>query len=80
MEVALSRQEFLRLIDGLFELEPGTLNGSEEIEKLGPLDSLAVLGFIALADEHCGVNVPAAAVANCLSVDDLVALVGARLS
>ena len=76
----MSRQEFLRLIDELFELEPGTLNGSEQIEKLGPLDSMAILGFIALADEHCGVNVPAVAVANCLSVDDLVALVSTQFS
>ncbi len=44
--------EFYLLLDEMLELDPGTLVGTERLEDLENWDSLAVISFIALVDEH----------------------------
>ena len=44
--------EFYALLDEMLELEPGTLTGEERLDTLENWDSLAVISFIALVDEH----------------------------
>ncbi len=75
----MNRQNFLALIDELLELEPGTVNGSEQLDQLD-WNSLAVVGFIALADEQLGVSVSPARLAKCRVVNDLYALLSAGAS
>ena len=47
--------EFYALLDEMLELEPGTLSGAERLDELENWDSLAVISFIALVDEHFNV-------------------------
>jgi acyl carrier protein len=63
----------------LLEQDPGTLKGDEPLAGLPRWDSLAVIGFIALMDEHFGLSVPAAKINACTSVADLVAIVADKL-
>jgi acyl carrier protein len=63
------------LLDELLELPAGTLKGPERLEDLEHWDSLAMVSFIALADEHFEVAVSPRLFANCNTVDDLLGLI-----
>lgn len=74
----MPESEFLKFIDELMEKDPGTLKGPELLEENG-WDSLSVISFIALVDEHFGFTVSPAELAKCTRVEDLVSLVSGRL-
>ncbi len=71
-----SKADFLRLIDKLLTLDPGTLKGSESLADLAVWDSLAVIGFVALLDDKLGITLPSGKIGGCKTVADLVALAG----
>jgi acyl carrier protein len=73
----LKRDEFLVLLDELVELPAATLKGPEALESLENWNSLAVVSFMAMADEHFGVTVGAGQIVACKTVNDLLALTGA---
>lgn len=72
----MTRAEFLTTIDELLELPPGTLRGEEKLEDLEQWNSLAVVGFIGIADEHCGQTLSPRLLAGCRTVNDLLGLAG----
>lgn len=76
----MTRTQFLALLDELLEQHPGTLKGDEPLSSLPRWDSLAVIGFIALLDEHLGLSVPAAKINACNSIADLIAIVQDKLN
>ena len=71
-------QEIILMLDELLELDPGTLKGNELLKELH-WDSLAIIGFIALADEKCSVSVSPKDIACATTINDLVALVENKL-
>lgn len=75
----MTKTEFYVLLDELLELDAGTIKGGEALADLPRWDSLAVIGFIALLDEHFGASVPAAKINDCKRVPDLAALVQDKL-
>lgn len=79
----MDRQNGLQLIEEMLEMPSGQLKGSEQLEDLKQWDSLAVVSFMALADEHYGVTVRPQQILACKSVADLLNLAvpqGAELS
>ncbi len=74
----MTRPDFLKLIDELLDKEPGTVQGGEPLAENG-WDSLAVISFIALMDEHFSVAVSPVELAKCARVEDLVSLMGTHL-
>lgn len=70
----MSREEFLLQLDEVLELPAGSLRGPEKLEELEQWDSSAVIGFIALADDHNGVTISPRKIADCATVDDLLRL------
>jgi acyl carrier protein len=75
----MTRAEFLLQIDELLEQTPGTLQGPESLVD-NNWDSLCIVSFIALVDEHFGYTVPPKQLAKCETVEDLVTLLGERIS
>ena len=75
----MERNEFLLLLDELLELEPGTVKGSETLDGLEGWNSLAVISFMALVDEHFGISVQPRQIAACTTVTDLMGLLGDRI-
>jgi acyl carrier protein len=71
---AMTREEFLSELDELVELSPGTLKGPESLESLDQWTSMAIVGFIALADTHNGTKLGPTQIAKCSTVDDLLNL------
>lgn len=70
----MTREEFLSELDELVELAPGTLKGPESLESLDQWTSMAIVGFIALADTHSGTKLGPTQIAKCSTVDDLLNL------
>lgn len=70
----MTREEFLSELDELVELEPGTLKGPEKLEELDQWTSMAIVGFIALADTYNGTKLGPIQIAKCLTVNDLLSL------
>jgi acyl carrier protein len=70
----MERPEFLRQLDELLDLEPGTLKGDETLESLENWNSLAVIGFMAMIDEHYGIVVPPKQISACTTVENLIEL------
>ncbi|CAM3100972.1 acyl carrier protein [Pseudomonas floridensis] len=60
----------LRLIEEAMEADEGSLSRGQPLD----WDSIAVLTFMSLADEHLGKNLPANRLNACKSVDDVISL------
>jgi acyl carrier protein len=74
----MNKKAFLNLIDELLELDEGTVAGDEELEERG-WNSLAAVGFIAMADEQFGVIVAPAKLAHCRTANQLAELLGDKV-
>jgi hypothetical protein len=70
----MTRAEFLQSLDELLELPPGSLQGDEKLEGLEQWNSMAMIGFMALADSNNGVTLSPRQIVTCSTVSDLVAL------
>jgi acyl carrier protein len=76
----MTRADFLDLLEGLLEQPGGALSGSEELEALA-WDSLKGLEFLVLVDENFGgYQVSPEQLAEVRCVNDLIALLGPRVS
>ena len=69
-----NREEFYRKMDGLLNIAPGSVQGSQTLNSLKSWDSLTILEFIVLADSEYRSDVQAADIAGCKTVDDLASL------
>jgi acyl carrier protein len=76
----MTKQEFLKNFEALLELDSGTLRDDQELASLSAWDSLAVIGFIAMMDEHFGLSFSSQKINEAKSVRDLMALAGDRIS
>ncbi len=75
----MNKQEFFAQLEEFMELDEGRLTGDESLSDL-PWDSLAVVSFIAMADEHLDLSVKPASLADAKSIADLLALVADKLN
>jgi len=74
--MAMTKTDFFKEIAEIMEIDPSGLTGKEALREIGNWDSLAVISFIALADEHFDVIVPGEKIKGAVSLDDLAGLVG----
>ena len=72
----MKKQEFLNLLEDLFEFDHGTLTETDQLDQIPEWNSLAALGFIALMDEHFNVIVAPKDLAACKTIGNLAALAG----
>ena len=70
----MGRDEFLKSVDEIFELPPGTLMGGEELDEYPLWDSTAMISFMALADTNNGVHLSPRELGACKTIDDLLRL------
>lgn len=70
----MTKDQFLTNLQEMLDLPAGTLQGGEKLEDLDGWDSVAMVSFIAMADEHAGVKLSARSFAGCESVADLMKL------
>ncbi len=72
----MTKPEFLSAMDNVLELPDHTLTGSEQLDDLENWNSLAMIGYIALADSNNGVKLSPRQIRDCNSIDDLRRLAG----
>lgn len=70
----MQRDEFLKGLDEVVELPSGTLQGSEKLEDLENWNSMAMMGYIALADTASGAKLTPRQIRDCDTVEDLLQL------
>jgi acyl carrier protein len=69
------REELLRLFEDLIELPVRSLTGDEPLAGFENWNSMAMLGFMAIADEHCHISLSPRQFIHCQTVSDLLDLV-----
>ena len=74
----MHRNEFLPMLDELFEVDPGTLKGGEDLDAIS-WDSVRAIEFIVLVSEKFGLEVVPNSLMKAKTVDDLIALVGDKI-
>jgi acyl carrier protein len=72
----MTREEFLLEMDGMLELRPGTLRGTEKLEELENWDSTALVGMIVLAESANNAEISFDEVVGCSTVGDLLRIAG----
>jgi acyl carrier protein len=70
----MTEVEFYKEVENILEAPSGSITGSELLADLAGWDSLAVLSFLALADEKFEAMLSATQLADCRSVADLAKL------
>ncbi len=76
----MTKQEFLRLLDEIVEVDPGTLEGNMHLEEIETWDSFATMGFIALVDEQFNLTLSPKEIIECETIDDLVDLLNGQIA
>lgn len=76
----MTRDAFLRVFEDVIETETGSLTADESLANLKGWDSLAVLVFISVMDEHFGFTPSADSIRESKSIHDLMALLGDRIT
>ena len=66
--------DFLREISAILQADPGSIALSDQLVTLSEWDSMAVVMFIAMADEHYGISVDAGPLSECQTIGDLARL------
>jgi len=75
----MTKSDFYLLLDQLLEADAGTIKGNEKLADIPKWDSLAVMGFIAMLDQHFSLIVPATEIMGAANVADLAKLAGDKI-
>jgi hypothetical protein len=70
----MTRAEFYRELECAVEMPPSSIHGGESLKDLEGWGSMAMVIFIAMADEKLGAAPSATDLGRCKTVADLVAL------
>lgn len=76
----MTKQEFMKNFEDLLGVNPFTIKEDQTLADLDEWDSLAVIGFIAMTDEHFGVSLSPQEIVEANTVHDLIELIGGRIS
>ena len=74
---SMDRVGFLNRFHELLDLPAGTLNGRERLVDLASWNSVAVIGFLAMANEEDGLVLSPRKISDSQTVNDLLDLVAA---
>lgn len=70
----MNKRDFIAVLEEMLELDAGSLKGDEALADL-EWNSLAVVSFIAIADEHLSATVSPSKLAQAETLTDVLALV-----
>jgi acyl carrier protein len=72
----MEKSKFLGKLEALMEADAGSLTEQTVLKDTAGWDSMAIMGFIALADEELGMTPDPKAINACKTVADLLKLAG----
>jgi len=68
----MTKAEVFTEIERIVQRPSGSISGVERLDGLDGWDSMAMVEFIALADERLGLTLSVARLTDCLTVHDLI--------
>ncbi len=71
----MDKKNFYKMLDETFELNQGTIKGHESLSDGFLIDSLSMLGLIALLDKQFGIQIGPKQIVQTGTVDDLFHLI-----
>lgn len=75
----MNKQEFLRQLEQMMEMDSGSLTGEEALTDLPEWDSLQILEFLVLVEKKFCVVIDGVDVMEAKTVNDLLALVDTHI-
>ena len=72
----VDKKTFLLQMDELLETPPGTLTGEEVLKDIEMWDSVALISFMVMIKEHYNLILAPKEIWSCITVNDLMTLVG----
>jgi len=75
----MNKEEFLRQLEQMMEMDSGSLTGEEALTDLPEWDSLQILEFLVLVEERFCVVIDGVDVMEAKTVNDLLALVDTHI-
>lgn len=72
----MSDVEKLNLLEELFEMEEGTLEGAQSLDEIDEWDSMTKLSLIVLIDEECGKKLKPEDIKGFETVQDILNFMG----
>lgn len=76
----MKREEFLAELEEAWEAPAGSLKPTDPLRSLGCWNSMAALVFMSLADQKLQIEIGGADVQKCTTVQDLIGLLGNKIS
>lgn len=73
--LGMDRSQFYARLDELLDMPPGTLTGAERLEELEGWDSVTLVTFLAMVDEHYSRKLAPRAIGQCETAQDLAVLI-----
>lgn len=71
----MNKSDFLKQMDEILDLPSGTVKGNEALAEIEGWDSLAVVGFIAVVNQHFGTTLAAKNVQGAKTLPELLSLI-----
>ncbi len=68
----MTKAEVISEIEQIVQQPSGTISGTERLDSLDGWDSMAMVEFIAFADERLGLTLSVECLTKCLTVHDLI--------
>jgi acyl carrier protein len=75
----MNKQEFLKELEDILEIDSGTLTEDEMLYNIVSWDSLSVMAFIGFVDESLELTLDAIKVNEAESISNLIALIADKL-
>lgn len=76
----MDKKQFYEAFADIVEADPASISGSKNLKEVEGWDSLAAVGFLAMADKEFQTRVDPSKLQKCNTVDDLAALFGDKIS
>ena len=70
----MGQEEFVRALEEILEMDPGTLKDAAKLQDLEHWDSVAMVTLMSVVDEKCGVQLSPRRLAGCVTVSDVYQL------
>ncbi len=75
----MKQSDYLRELEGLFELDPHTVTTDSVLQDLDGWGSLTFLGLLSMTDGELGITLSPQQVLKCATVGDLLKLLGSTI-
>jgi acyl carrier protein len=75
----MNTKEFIGKVEKSIDLDLGTIDMNDNLDKCGYWDSMSYIVFLALVEQELGLKLPANVVEDCETINELITLCKSKL-